>query len=147
MHSQRTLALFTLDDVVPLQPPLMTQWAKKYFINCNTTRAFVEIPTDAQWKVFYLLKEMRTPHLLAVDTPISSKGSDKGNTWSSIHIHFDAKQLGALMREGISRWIDKQLRPFNAVVGFMDLMKGPMALIIESMGMHAITTHLDLIGG
>ena len=147
VHSQRTLALFTLDDVVPMQPPLMTQWAKDYFINCNTTRAFVDIPTDAQWKVFYLLKEMLIPHLLAVDTPISSKGSDKGDKWSSIHIHFDATQLGALMKEGISRWIDKQLRPFNAVVGFMDLMKDPMALIVESTGMHAITTHLDLIGG
>ena len=71
------------------------------------------------------------PHLLAVDTPINSKGSDKGDKWSSIHIHFDATQLGALMKEGISRWIDKQLRPFNAVVGFMDLMKDPMALIIK----------------
>ena len=125
----------------------MTQWATNYYINCNTTTAFVEILTGLQWKVFYLFKEMRIPHLLAVDTPISSKGSDKGNRWSSIHIHFDATQLGALMKEGITRWIDKQLRPFNAVVGFMDLMKDPMALIIESTGMHAITTHLDLIGG
>ena len=145
VHTQKRCALITLgEDNDSLTHPRMHKWKEAIVEEATGHMLIVDVYESHRWKVHRLLENFKLRGVLRVENPKPSPGSSKLSQRSIIQIQFSAEAGCDLVRDATSKWIARQLSAFGTIVGWLDTMADPRALLLDMPGPEAALTHANL---
>ena len=107
----------------------------------------VDVPEGHRWKTFKLLGELKIPGLVHIDSPKPSAGDSKTDPRSAIHCHFGVGSSLSIEKEMLRKWVQTQLSPFHALVGFAELVRDPHSMLLDISHTSAAVLYADLCSG
>ena len=144
IHAQKCLALFTLG--LPGLPavPRLTNWQPKFFSFASGPVINVDVLGECRYAVRGIISTMGLPAVLAIDHPKTSLGSTREAPRAVIQIHIGAGQISPLHMEALLRWLHGALQNFQVIVGLLNTMASPTAMLLDCMATAAGHLHAEL---
>ena len=147
VHTQRPLVLVTLQVNGERKEPTTIQWMPSYYEESKNEALVIDLPEGHRWKAHRLLKDFSIPGVCYIEAPVPSAGHSKADPRSSIRIHFEGNGITTFDKELIRRWVQSQLAPFHALIGWSSMVNDEYTMLLDVSQAKAGFQYAELCSG
>ena len=144
IHTMKCIGLFTLGHASTRAQPQLSTWRLNFFKFEAGPIFIVDVPAQFRHTTKSMLIAMGLPAVQTIDNPRPSLGATPDQPRSAIRVHLEPGKLTPLHTEALLGWLSNALKDVQAIVGVLNTMSSPTAMLLDCMSATAGRTHADL---